>query len=360
MTDSKVEKVPITIQETVKAKILFNARGPAIIKTLLTNNITTLEEGIETKMSRKTRLEQRVGSKQKICEKSDTALSVATSALEEHDAHRRILEGALFAAEKKQVDAKHDYDDEKKELDALEHGLSFDEKSLAEKKNGKNLLDALLETQMKDRPLGKQHNNSAEDYREAVACKIPSLEFLYDAKKVPVLSSLVFLRLNGVEEAVGSWNTPLAILRKTLTSILYPDIVPQREESLSPTSKAHARAEEIFIEAQEAERVQEQNRLVKRKREMETLRADSDSHETPAKKKMKIKGESPDYAAAKARARSFLTEEAFAAIFCEETECDGKNDDEGDGYDNGCDGGEYDDEYDEEEKDPEGIDVHDE
>eukprot|EP00977_Amphora_coffeiformis_P022695 scaffold11297_cov140-Amphora_coffeaeformis.AAC.3 len=157
---------------------------------------------------------------------------------------------------------------------------------------------------MEDRTLGENSRPKTQDFQKAIAELIPNIENLHNARKVPVLASLVFLHMNGVKKATGNWGTPVPILRDTLMCILYPDDVPQREPSLSPASKQQKQAAAIAQEAKEARRLVAGERAAKRA--------------------------SPEFLSAKGKMRRVLTAEEFATVFPEDAVAVGEDGQDGD------------------------------
>ncbi|CAB9500337.1 unknown protein [Seminavis robusta] len=221
LVGSKVHEnqTPVDAKRTKKVGDFFDTRGPSSSRYRIRSKIQILEKNRKTVKERKERFKLTVKAKK---------VKYAQATRNKTMSNQQVLEGCCS-----KVRVCHKTPQGKAKLPRL-----------AGERSPKELRGAVLE-----------YVPSFESLCSEIDCPIDTL------KKV-----LNFLSLNGVDGALITPRTSdsVVLLRRQLAEILFPDLRPPREPSLSPESKAKAMAAELYEDADAIEKILEGDRQAKR------------------------------------------------------------------------------------------------
>jgi hypothetical protein len=247
-----------------------------------------LKTTLKSLIDRKNRFLRNVEAKRSIFANAKKKTTAKQQALEDLEAKAAAAKAEVDAAKRKEDEAETELDDDVVVLGEIEEQERKILQDLVEAENNLLILKDIVEHHKTAQgraklPLGSEA--TPDDMRRAVSEFVPSFQALCSDHDCPVdtlKKVLNFLFLNGVESAQISMlaRENVVLLRKQLAKILYPDLRPARERSLSPKSKEKALAAELYEDAEAIEKEFEGERQAKRKCSVAT--------DVPLTKKLKL------------------------------------------------------------------------
>ena len=111
----------------------------------------------------------------------------------------------------------------------------------------------------RDRPFGGNGNATSEDFCEF--CNVEDIEELSRKNKTEICILISALRFMGAEGARGNKNSGEDTLRANLAKLLFPEMLPERERSLSPQSRRRQLGAMILRKAQEEQAEEARRRM---------------------------------------------------------------------------------------------------
>lgn len=315
------EQLHVTLHRTMEIGELYNTRRTwSSIDNRMGHNNKSLNFQFSQKQAAVKREEANLKQIEKEYASSKKTTTKKKKVLDDAKAKVASAEAEYNSALQEQLEHQDDLAKEEAQVAELKEAAKKLSEDIVKNEHNKIIKEKMMELHktVKGRaklPLGKDSGATAEDYHLAVAKLVPNMQALADdCDEKDVRKAMTFLWAGGVEAAIlpkGTGKLFLALAKRTLAEILFPDQVPERQKE-SPNSKAKAIAKSLFEDAAVAETVVVKKRKAKRKSLHVDADADADAvsneQQPPAKKTKKM---TPKHWAI---AKATLSADVFAMI----------------------------------------------